>query len=227
MEVFTGEPNMNYNYCITCLGVFRDDLKECPNKCGATLIENKRKATLYVTWGEHGLPVSDFAVDTSYDLLVDTCNRQFADPRQPSTFHAVYSTGNIFTRIRLGVVRKEFKFNVVFMYRGYEMHLNKYGACDNWVEGFTEYTAHLSETLLTEIIKLHREDKKKIKHKIHEERVFPMLKNLFGYTGENNEDTMIKFAKEGWRTALFSGSNIKLCYNKRDRFYYKVVDELP
>lgn len=214
---------MKYLYCLDCGAVHSANIKKCMHGCGETLIENKTKGTLYVEWGPTYTPVSDFAIDESYELLLDSTRRQFATPMNHLVYKAGFSTGNIFTRIRLGVAKKEIEFPVIFVYRGHEMPLNKYGSSINWVEGFTEYTAHLSQLLMEEVISIRREEKKKKKHFVSVNTAINLLFPTADVWGTDTD--YIKYVKSKPRFFSLQGKKYRMYYNKKEGFYYKYLDD--
>lgn len=73
--------------------------------------------------------------------------------------HLIYSTENIFNRIRLSVVEGEIdpeKFR--FYYDGQEIVVNRYGATQKWPKGFCGFNTFLSEQILRARIKKRREE---------------------------------------------------------------------
>lgn len=52
-----------------------------------------------------------------------------------------YSTGNIFSRIRLGIVKEEITHNSIrFFFNNEYLYPNRYGALLNWPDGFCDTT---------------------------------------------------------------------------------------
>jgi len=141
--------NMKYSHCPSCKKVFEiDKYRICPNCKSNLLYYGDRKCTLYVRYDPFYAPVSDFGCDDTYKLLLENCEKQFANPLFPSIYRVGFSTENILNRIRLGVLEGEFTFDVVFKYRHLSLLVDSNGRIDNWPEGFCDYNEHIQEKIL-------------------------------------------------------------------------------
>jgi hypothetical protein len=97
-----------------------------------------------------GVAVSDFNVESIYNQILGHGDGDY-----------LFSTENIFARLRLGVVVGDIPFNsITFVYNGEEIYINKYGAILHWPVGFCDTIGNLSEDILRSATKLRKEEKK-------------------------------------------------------------------
>lgn len=95
-------------------------------------------------YNENGIAVSDFRVEKNFKEIVDYLNQY---PDGLSVW--IFSTENIFSRIRLGIIEKEINWeNVVFVFENSEYSLNKYGQIENWPENFLNLSFSMAEKIL-------------------------------------------------------------------------------
>jgi hypothetical protein len=102
-----------------------------------------------VEYSEKGIPVNDFyALSTAENIkLVDN-------------LELCYSTSNIFNAIRLLIVQDKLDFNnIVFVYKGEEIKITKYGSILNWPDGFLDLDMEICEGILFGSMNKYKKEK--------------------------------------------------------------------
>lgn len=97
-----------------------------------------------VEYTRHGDAVNDFNLELTY--------QDFVERVKDNEVYFSFSTENIFTRIRLGIVKGEIDFPIMFAFytkeENFEFSPNKYGAIVNWPKGFCDSVVRMCEEIL-------------------------------------------------------------------------------
>lgn len=105
---------------------------------------------LYLEYCPDGLPVNDFGLEAEFSFLRTVNHNNRGDIIK-------YSTGNIFNRVREGIVDGEISHeNVVFLYQGQEIIPNEYGAIVHWPNGFCDIDIRMSEHLVLGAMRIRK-----------------------------------------------------------------------
>ncbi len=84
-----------------------------------------------------GMKVSDFEVEELYETL------KAMSPEYE--YNLMFSTANIFNRLRQGIAEEEIDHaNVVFMFEGQALAINKYGMIVDWPKNFLALSADMA-----------------------------------------------------------------------------------
>ena len=103
-----------------------------------------------------GTPVNDFNLDVEYRYILSCIE----DGRFDILY---YSTENIFTRVRYGVVSGEINpESVCFVYENERLTLNEYGKLSRWPENFCNVCINLSEKILRTAMDKYKKKKEQV-----------------------------------------------------------------
>jgi hypothetical protein len=124
-------------------------------------------ARLVIYYDKTGKAVSDFELEEEFTYGVLRASKQLnpdfsgIDPK----VELYYSTFNIFTRIKLAVVRGEIDCNdIVFLYDDEKLGtqyipVNEYGACPYTPDGFGDPQGELAEKTLRKAVRMKKEER--------------------------------------------------------------------
>jgi len=105
---------------------------------------------LYFHYCKKGRPINDFLIEEEYKKIL-------IDGRENIKMHFWYSTDNIFIRVKLGIVKGELDYtNIVFIFEDKEIKVNRFGAIQDWPDGFCDTSPKLAEELLCSAMKKKR-----------------------------------------------------------------------
>jgi hypothetical protein len=97
---------------------------------------------IYLEYTRKGTPISDFEAEGFVNDLIRM-------HRCGQTIHRLISTSLSFDFLRLFIAAEKIQyFDVIFIYDGKEIHINKYGAIEDWPEGFCGYGSYVAEKIL-------------------------------------------------------------------------------
>jgi hypothetical protein len=112
---------------------------------------------MILTYSKSGIPVNDFEVEEVYKNIIHHLNEE---NDTGGSYNFSYSTENIFSRVRLGIVSGDISPDEIrFFYEGELIKINKYGAILHWPKGFLDLCIDLSEKIIRKAIEKIKEEK--------------------------------------------------------------------
>lgn len=106
-----------------------------------------------------GEPVPDSKVGETLELILINLQRKDVEV---GSVTAVFSTENIFNRLRLGMVRGELgDAELIFQYQNVDIPVNRYGEIANPPEGFLGLNDYLCVETMVEATKLRKKERRR------------------------------------------------------------------
>lgn len=102
-----------------------------------------------IEYSKNGHPISDFDLDNLVEAICNLSNAKL-----------IYSTSNIFFALKLAIVKRQIDCEKIkFEFNGQILNINKYGAIEDWPDGFADIDAKMCEKILMTAIGIRKQER--------------------------------------------------------------------